>query len=712
MSDFYFFTDPGVLDAQAATQAYGPVPGNEFTQYRLTSMHSASGTAPAYAVCDGFLLVQEQASGLLNLILIPNAQPDNRMPAVRFFIYRGVEKTSLIDNAFIADRNLNDVTGLLWDIHDEILSWAIEVEGTGEVYDTGSEYGDGPSADILGTEFQTFPGTQNLSEILFRIGSAYQAPIVKAGWHIGDFVGNPQTGASGFGFEVVFANDEGTPTFDDARADENILTVADFSTGPTEADEFAHWTAKEEILNYIDPAAYFGSFWAYGLKIAGDTEPETLKGIELFGTVITNFYNKNILYLDIRNDVGGSFNYFRNFSNTVRLWFGLDQAYQQDFDYYANWPILAVDMNSVPFQGPAQDWSNQYSTRIELGLDDGSIAEGLIFHSRAITAYSPADNEDDYFLGYLLDAAGGDQFEYISQDTGYEAALPLFVPFANSYPINTDPSTGETGGSSPPTGVGGASVCTYFRILYLRKRYTYGPVRKQPDNNNELFGQNFLDNLFMPVNLDVPLPGFAETEEVETRSYVSEREIFVDMVPFRDIAYIGRQGIAIDEENVTLFCFPTVKFDPDWKGFNISPTQVGRESDEADYLYSVSLLEKNLEVAKREFTSDEFAVVPYVSLERKLGFRHALNAVNPDEWVSITISKAQFQSLQTLAAGANFAPWSQVYLGVEYLKRGYTNNQKAKLEAKLLLRGLEVKNDQSVGMLEVSTNVIIYARYE
>lgn len=41
MSDIYFFTDVDLLNEQTSEQAFGPVVGNEETQYRVTSIHSA-----------------------------------------------------------------------------------------------------------------------------------------------------------------------------------------------------------------------------------------------------------------------------------------------------------------------------------------------------------------------------------------------------------------------------------------------------------------------------------------------------------------------------------------------------------------------------------------------------------------------------------------------------------------------------------------------
>ena len=76
MADFFFFTDLDLLNSQSSDQAFGPVISGDpiydanKDKYRLTSVHTATSTPLAYAVCKGQVLVQEDAtnSALVNVV--------------------------------------------------------------------------------------------------------------------------------------------------------------------------------------------------------------------------------------------------------------------------------------------------------------------------------------------------------------------------------------------------------------------------------------------------------------------------------------------------------------------------------------------------------------------------------------------------------------------------------------------------------------------
>lgn len=131
-SDFYFFTDTDLLNTQI-TGAYGPIPSTSSPsgkdQFRTTSLHSATGTPKAYAICAGRVLVQEvinpDSSGpdLVNLILKPLIQPPFDIGFIQYYIYKGILKDSLINSVTpteIAARGNNDLTMKAWQAQDEI----------------------------------------------------------------------------------------------------------------------------------------------------------------------------------------------------------------------------------------------------------------------------------------------------------------------------------------------------------------------------------------------------------------------------------------------------------------------------------------------------------------------------------------------------------------------------------------------------------------
>lgn len=100
MSDIYFFTDVDLLNVQTAEQAFGSVSGCEDTQYRVTSMHTATANPCAYAVCDGIIKIQDSdlnPDNLVNIILKPSSHQKINGVEIKYFIYRGILKESIVN---------------------------------------------------------------------------------------------------------------------------------------------------------------------------------------------------------------------------------------------------------------------------------------------------------------------------------------------------------------------------------------------------------------------------------------------------------------------------------------------------------------------------------------------------------------------------------------------------------------------------------------
>src|SRR3954465_9964217 len=98
-----FFAAEADLPLQLATQAFGPVSGSTGTQYRLSSLFTESLTANpvmAHAVVSGKVLFLVSASGTsrYNIILRPSTQIPG-LPAVKYFIYRGILKSDFLDGS-------------------------------------------------------------------------------------------------------------------------------------------------------------------------------------------------------------------------------------------------------------------------------------------------------------------------------------------------------------------------------------------------------------------------------------------------------------------------------------------------------------------------------------------------------------------------------------------------------------------------------------
>jgi hypothetical protein len=104
------------------------------------------------------------------------------------------------------------------------------------------------------------------------------------------------TGAS-FGLEIIVESMAYVAKIALARKVVNVIEVS--SLNPTarfasnDATYFMHWHAKEECLNFIDPSAFWGSFFAARLRVwdAAHTEFDRKSGNEIYQTVLRGAYD-------------------------------------------------------------------------------------------------------------------------------------------------------------------------------------------------------------------------------------------------------------------------------------------------------------------------------------------------------------------------------------------------------------------------------------
>lgn len=97
----FFFTDLDKLTTQVASQAFGPVAGEEEHKFLVTNRFSVQSGAKAYCVLAGSILVQpvdnDPASPTVNVALRPINSIVNGYTPVSFVIYICIKKSSIID---------------------------------------------------------------------------------------------------------------------------------------------------------------------------------------------------------------------------------------------------------------------------------------------------------------------------------------------------------------------------------------------------------------------------------------------------------------------------------------------------------------------------------------------------------------------------------------------------------------------------------------
>lgn len=331
MAQLHTFTDFDLLSDQTSGLAYGPVEGNETTQYRVTSLFTSTSTEPvnAYAVVKGFVFIQEVDSNRVNLILKPFNQSTINFSPIRFFIYRGLRKSDFLN---ISDstriRANSDASEFITKLYQNFENRIADEETTEDLL----------SKSIGIDSAQT--GSETLEIMFFSQNTDFQFPLVQKGMNLGTFYHNND---SEFGFEIVVEDKNFTPTLNYVRTEKHIVNT----TGITDIN--IEKAKREEILSFIDPAAYYGIHYVNGIEFPGNT---VKKELTLYEDLISKFYTKNAVYIDIRNEYGSSYTvhgeYRDSIGNNIRVNLTM-QVYET-----SGWPILILTNNS--------DTPNNYNT--------------------------------------------------------------------------------------------------------------------------------------------------------------------------------------------------------------------------------------------------------------------------------------------------------------------------------------------------------------
>lgn len=335
MANVSFFTEEASITTnQTAVQAFGPLPDSgNLENYNLENRFVVSANAPAYAITKGLLIAiaNSENVNLLNLILLPINGITAGFP-IKFFIYRGVQKTSLINS-----NGTIPVADSSWKA-DNILTIIKNLQDKKNIED--GTPGVIATSDSLGYQFSDLPDTTYLEKLFYNNGEGFQPLIVNAGCEIGKFNG----GANLAGITVIMeligqeprleAANKGTHTFSIEQVD-----LSNPSLTPKEQMElsFKNRFEKEVVLSYVDLAAFYGACKNQKIRVSGLSA----------STPLQRFYNMDVVYIDIRDDYGFSFNHFFRFQDEVEYTVlpsgtsGVPTNFSI-VDYYDGWPILRI----------------------------------------------------------------------------------------------------------------------------------------------------------------------------------------------------------------------------------------------------------------------------------------------------------------------------------------------------------------------------------
>jgi len=401
---YFFFTESDKLNVQNE-KAFGPdinitIDDINYEQYLVTSGHTATSDIKAIAVCDGQIFIQEQKynSNLLNILFKPFEIQQFNFPKIKYFIYKGVKKESLIspDSINVAAKETNDLTNLIWTSYSKvntsgspsksILGLAVETNGLGD---------DVPIEDVFLSNFQNV-----------------QFWNVKGGNNIG------LLDKDNIGFEIILETPFYKPDLGLLRNNESWVRAKILSANATQNDFFEHWHDKELILNFIDPCAFFSAFYFQKLFVINGASTMSFQREDLYANVISKYHNKHKCYVDIRNEFNFSLNYMKNYGvsatdNTTNIKIGVNSTLVSVFDYYRNnWPIFVFENNGSNSQ-------NYIGMSIKLPVADN--LEPLIYFERAFISTEKFPEE------YHNDS----KFKSLDSNDNYTNEFNVGIPILN-----------------------------------------------------------------------------------------------------------------------------------------------------------------------------------------------------------------------------------------------------------------------------------------
>lgn len=342
----YFFIDPAQLpEKQNIEDTFGPINNDLTNKYSVTSKFQLTTEAKAFACEKGMMVVQQSSvdDSLVNVIIKPNSSLKVTVD-VKYYIYRGILKSSLIglDSCIITqDHTNNELIARIW-------------------LDPPTE----PDCGTIGymDNSDTTPLSEDIERIFDYDIASVNPILVKEGEWFGMFTKDHK-----IGFEIVLRNNRFKATLEYVRSGGYEIDVTGL-TGYTQRIK------REEILNFIDPAAFFGMHYKEKVSYYDPTASNNTRKTNttptssrfIYTKLISKFYTKNMVYLDIRSEKGYSYNFYQNYKvsltdvNNIKI--RRDTSFTTEIYHTSNWPILILE--STHTSGTTNN------LRVNLRIDD------------------------------------------------------------------------------------------------------------------------------------------------------------------------------------------------------------------------------------------------------------------------------------------------------------------------------------------------------
>ena len=663
MAEYFFFTEPEKLKPQTEQQSFGVIDEHQF---RIGNAFSATSACKVFAITAGNVLIQQVAGSdqLVNIVLKPFDQPDTDLPKIDYIIYKGVQKSALVAGEFVAEASKNDLTLKIWESHQLQLA---------NIPDTPEK----PSADAaLGLGFNELAAdsgkaldTDPLDQAFFNHERALFP--VEAGDYLGDFE------KDSLGLVIVFERIGYRPTFGLARSLESVFSVDALAGSPTEAEKFRQMHEKETVINFIDSTAFFGTFLNTGIKLIQSNSPVTFQGDQLYDVLLDKHHNKNLIYLDIRNEYEDSYNYYRNYANKLYLDLSTTANFTEHDYYDGGWPVIAIFHEDFE--------ANDAAKRIGLRLPVGDNYFPRVYLK---SGYQPVINEEDVPdpSKKYLEANTADDYLELSEYL-----------------------------ETPKKSTSNQLIANYFQLKYI-KRFT---TPQDSLKGLSLRKESYLDNLFPIFELKTPytLKSGLDTKVFQAaslidKSNINESEFRVDI------------GVAVDNQLTSFIAYPREYNKQGINRFETLPLTSEQNSEGDNFIdyFNKKIVDEKIE--KKVFVTEDLspeylsfaqednslievpeeedATVYEAYEEPPLEKRYDLDNTN-----IISFSQGNFNQLAAISETEFPGPY-KVYLGVadtDYL----TVDENAESTTVFALRGLRETDAGEIETYEYITDIDVFA---
>lgn len=329
MSQVHFFTNPDNIN-QTDSQKFGPI---DESNYRTNALFTIEEDTEAYAVCDGNLLIfdNEGDESLVNLFIqVTEKTPENFTPNVRYFVYRGLRRD-------------NFMTGTSPSTYKIITKE--------EAISKGLSFMESLLNTNKGLELSKLYYTGEINN-LYNIFNDNFVPVNK-----GEKIGFYKYISGIYPAFALVLNDESYSfilNLEFAKSEDYKISITFFDVYNS-GNELPETLAKREQIHlFLDPAVYWGMQNNSGIILSNTTFNANNHPNDFYDKFIKPFRTKNLFYLDIRNFLDYSLNYYKdqdisgnNISYNINNKDKLSATYQ-DATYYTNyWPIKIFEISPI-----------------------------------------------------------------------------------------------------------------------------------------------------------------------------------------------------------------------------------------------------------------------------------------------------------------------------------------------------------------------------